>query len=382
MRSKSSKGLKTMQVGDIHTGHARTPTTHILANLRASFNHETLADVDLLCINGDLFDKILYFPNPAVTEIQLWADYLLRVCADCNVVLRVLEGTDSHDAKQNTMFTTLLETSQLKIDFKYQNTVCIEYIEALDINVLFIPDNWPAGIDGTWLEVQGLLREHGLEKVDFACMHGAFTHQLPEVVAIHGEGGMHNPDRYSEIVEKYIFINHVHKSSRYKNIIAPGSFDRLAHGEEEDKGFVMAEIGYDGNDKITFVVNHRAMIYKTVDCSGLMASEVFEKIQALVDLGMLPNSSYVRLQGNRHDPAIIGLKEIRREFPLLIFDDPKVNKEKVVESTLFTDARNRFEEITVTPDNLKQLLMPRIEARLGEGAQLTGVCSSLIDELL
>ena len=76
------------------------------------------------------------------------------------------------------------------------------------------------------------MKDLNIEQVDLAMMHGNFKYQLP-MPSIH----MHTEEDYLSIVRYYICINHIHTASVYGRILAPGSFDRMAHGEEEDKGY-------------------------------------------------------------------------------------------------------------------------------------------------
>ncbi len=386
--------LNIAETGDVHTGHPSTPTRHICTNIRAEFNEETLKGVHWLIIAGDWTDRLLGMPNGRavpehlvneyitdrneVVEIMDVMAHILRVCKKYDIRLDILEGTPSHDNRQNMTWLLVNELTGIGADVHYIDTLCIRYIEKFGIDVLYVPDEWPSGIDGTWLEVQGLLAERNLDKVDFAVMHGAFTYQLPEIVA--AKGGCHDPERYLSIVRHYIFINHVHIHTVYDRILASGSFDRLCHGEEMDKGHLRVKVRKDGHNEIVFKVNENAMIYRTLDCTGLTGTEIFAMLDNLMREGLKPGS-YLRLKTDKHDPAIQLLKQIKQDYPAWVFST-LVNKEKVSKGTLFTDNRNRYEEVTITPDNLKLHLLPRIEARLGEGAQLVGVCGSVIDELL
>ena len=59
-------------------------------------------------------------------------------------------------------------------DFKYIDSVCVEYIEKLNLNVLYVPDNWSANPDITLADVKKAIAEKGLVEVDIAIMHGCF----------------------------------------------------------------------------------------------------------------------------------------------------------------------------------------------------------------
>ena len=60
------------------------------------------------------------------------------------------------------------------------------------------------------------------------------------------------------------FFGHVHKRSTYKKIEVAGSFDRLAHGEEEPKGFLDVTYYSEDNRVVKFVENKDAEVYTSI----------------------------------------------------------------------------------------------------------------------
>ena len=115
-----SKKIKWLSISDIHLGNLRTPADFILANLRRElFDTNIIPTLDLLIIAGDLFDRLLEYNHPSATNILLFIDKLMILCSTHNVKLRVLEGTPSHDNKQNIIFDALYATGNYSCDMKY-----------------------------------------------------------------------------------------------------------------------------------------------------------------------------------------------------------------------------------------------------------------------
>ena len=56
-----------------------------------------------------------------------------------NIILRILEGTPSHDWKQSKLFIHLNDLTKAGTDVKYIDSLSIEYIDKFGINVLY-PD--------------------------------------------------------------------------------------------------------------------------------------------------------------------------------------------------------------------------------------------------
>ena len=125
-------------VSDIHLGHRTNKATDITRKLKAAFpDNEETGKLDIIFIAGDVFDSLLTLDdNPYIAEIDLWIGNLLRVCANRDIILRVLKGTPSHDWDQSKRFEVIQSVTQVPCDLKYVDTLEVEYIDKLDINVL------------------------------------------------------------------------------------------------------------------------------------------------------------------------------------------------------------------------------------------------------
>ena len=354
MRKKPSE-LYMASLSDVHLGHPKTPTSSILRNLRKAFpDTEETGKLDLIFIVGDLFDRLLSVPDPAVIEIKTWFHQFLRMCAKRDIVVRVLEGTPSHDWKQSWLMDSINQQAEYGVDLKYVTTLSIEYLERFGINILYVPDEWLPETDDTWKEVVQLLRQRNLEKVDYALIHGSFTYQLPPAVS----APTHDPERYLGIVSKYIFVGHVHKSSVYERILAHGSFDRLSHGEEEAKGHWRVKATPE-RDHVTFIETKDATKYVTVNCVGIQVEDALERLKVVANL---PDGSHVRVMASKTDPIMASLDVLRVEYPTIHWTSKAVETEtKSVQANLLVDLRSSFQQLNITPDNLPELIMRRLE---------------------
>ncbi len=304
------KKLSMISVSDIHLGHQNVETSFIINNLnKYLFSDKILVDLDIIWICGDVFDQILYFSDDVIGEIEYWMIQLLKVCKKWDITLRILEGTPSHDRGQSIHFIRKAEMFAINVDVKYIDTLCIEYIEKFDIHVLYIPDEYHITTDKTWTAVQELMMANNLSKVDFAIMHGMFEHQLPPGL----KSPVHCNKKYQDIVRKYIFVGHVHQSSRDLNILSNGSFDRLSHGDEGDKGFWRVTTYNESyNDELTFIINQDAKIFHTVSWHGLSPDVVLEETRTKIK--NYPSGSFIRIEMMR-DPIFRSLFEVlRKEF--------------------------------------------------------------------
>jgi len=210
--------VRVLCISDIHVGHNRTKTEHILNNLRQSlFDSGILKTIQLLLFAGDFFDSLMTYPSNDARRTNEWIAELLMHCEKNGVIVRILEGTPSHDCKQSRHFIDIAAYVDSKVDIKYMEEVSVEYIPSLDTTVLYVPDEVNDDASKTQVQVASLLQSMGLKSVDIACMHGVFRYQLP----VHSIAA-HNEDFYESIVNEVIFIGHHHKHTRRGKIFAQG----------------------------------------------------------------------------------------------------------------------------------------------------------------
>lgn len=347
------KKLEMAVVSDIHLGHSRNRAVEIIQNLYTAFpDTAETGELDLLVLAGDVFDHLLSLPNEDVPEIDLWIAYTLRLCKKHDIVLRVLEGTPSHDWKQSQRFVTINEAGQIGADLKYVKELSIEYLERFDLNILYVPDEWESTTEKTLSQVQELLHAKGLSQVDFAIMHGQFPHQLPP----HIKAQKHDSDAYLKLVRHLIFVGHVHLYSQYDRIVAQGSFDRLGHGEEGPKGHVRAVVWDNGDYELRFIETVNAKRFVTVHCTDKTLEDTLADV-AKVATG-LPSGAFVRVEAQSEHPIFANMELLVRNHPLLTWSK-KVNEEKEAAVELIEDD-TVYVPITLTRDNLEGLLMERM----------------------
>jgi hypothetical protein len=320
-----------------------------------------------------LFDRFLNLPSEEVFEIHAFIAYLLRLCKRRDILLRVLEGTPSHDWKQSRLVESINVDANIGADAKHVSELSIETVDRFGMTLLYIPDEWSSDNDDTYHQVLQLLRDYGLEQVDFVLMHGAFDYQLPAHVNV----PTHDPDRYADIARHYVFCGHVHKSSQYRNILVPGSTDRLAHGEEEPKGHWIIEVVEDGDDRLIFVENETAKIYRSIDISGLSQDEAFEVTEK--EVVNLPPSSHVRVVATGDDPVAATLEVLRKNYPSYQWSSKVTSTAKVGRDTL-TDLRATFQTQPITRETIGDMVRDQLsDMGLEEGD--IGECMEALKEV-
>lgn len=356
--TKSKNKINILEFSDVHLGHHRTKTPDVLKFLYSLLpNTQATRDLDLIIIAGDLFDRLLYNNDPYVGDITIWMAWLLRKCEQYDIVLRILEGTPSHDRGQPKNFVDLHTAMESKADFKYVSDLEYEYHAGLDLSILYLPDEWHTDLMYTYECAKLKLAEHGQTQVDIAVMHGAFEYQYPPNVPAH----THSSELWQALVRYLIFIGHVHTHSQYGKILAAGSSDRLKHGEEEDKGALRVVLDRDHQHRIDFVKNEYAKIFRTIDCRNLDTDAAIELVKAVAD--EVPEGSYLRIWAYTTDSIASADAFIRTEY-LQHYWDFKIENTDLSDlksDTLQFD--DDFKPVDLTPQSLPNLLRTRLELK-------------------
>lgn len=374
--------VRVSVVSDIHLGHRRNEAKFIIKNLDAHISNDAhMATIDLLILAGDVFDDLLAFNSEHVPHIKAWVARTLRLCHKYGVILRILEGTKSHDRQQSMIFEAINEiherNSGSHIDLKWVRDVSVEVIEKFNLSVLYIPDEWKHDTADTLDDARAAIAGAGLQKVDLAIMHGQFRYQLPPVAA--KDSACHNEQAYMDLVNYLIFIGHIHIHSRWETIVAQGSFDRISHGEEGAKGFVRAILHPDGTHEVKFIENIGARKFITVNCPYLEVEENLKLIDRAVEY--LPSSSFVRIQSEYGNAILSNMDVLKSRWPLLLWTTPKADGKGATENELAViSAMDVYVPIVIDRHNLKSLMIPRLE-KLGLEPEIMGICLDAVSEM-
>lgn len=346
--------IKYLVISDVHLGHPRNKTHEILKSLDIFFNYfSNYTDLDILFIAGDLFDGLIDNYTTEYQDVVLWIHRLMSYCSRNNIKLRVLEGTPSHDWGQCTIFDTLYNVSNIKLDLKYITQIHIEYMEDLNLHILYVPDEATESPDVTYSHVTKLLQDNSIDKVDISIMHGMFGYQIPQIKSLQS----HDEYKYLSITKYYIHIGHVHIHSEYDRIIAEGSFDRLSHNEEEDKGGVLATIDTTTNQmEYKFIVNKNSKVFKTVSitrCKDLDSAIVRLDKEIL----KLPVDSYVRIRSPKDSVIYQGFDELKKRYVDYNLSKKSDDEKDTLHVTLDTNMDDlEYKSITITSSNIYNLI--------------------------
>lgn len=354
--------VKYLVISDIHLGHKTSYTKDIIDNLdEFILNAIKSYKLDILFLAGDVFDSLLTFPSNEATEITIWMGNLIKLCSQYKIKLRVLEGTPSHDWHQSKKFEILASYLSIEIDLKYITDIHIEYINDLDLYVLYVPDEARSTANETYRVVKTLLKNLNINKVDIAIMHGEFKYQLPHIPY---NDSKHIESDYLNIVRHFINIGHIHNFTKYDRIIAQGSFDRLIHGEENPKGGTIQIIRDKGIDEFYFIENTKAKIYNTI----LLNYNDYEKsiIYIRNKLKGLKYNSRIRIKANKNHPVFLAFNELKKRFPFYVFSKKNIEDDVIqnTENKINVNNNITYTPITINKDNIKNLLLESLENKI------------------
>lgn len=356
MKSK----IKYLAFGDQHLGHTRNSTEDKINALNEFFkvNEKEFKDVDIIISHGDEFDRIINNGTDEFKLIFTWFLNLVKFCHTHKIKLRFVEGTSSHSFKQLEILSVMINLLNFDVDLKYFDALTIEYMEDLDLSILYVPDELNHKAKDTFVEIKALLKEHNLTQVDIAAVHGAFHFQLPMVYL----ESSHTEEDFLSVVKHYITVGHIHTPMIYERIIGQGSVDRDKHGEEEAKGAMLLELDRTGmgKDKFTFIENKKAKIFKKLTIN----QTEYDKVVNYLDKNILkyPKDSYFMLNMPFDSPILAYYDDIRINYKNYNF---KINKLGLEEYTAkLGDSIIKTKElkvVSITKDNIKSLIDEEIK---------------------
>ena len=352
-----SKDLRVVSISDIHLGHHVTLSESIYENLKVYFYPELTSETDILFICGDFFDRLLNLDSKSSSIAITIIHELIQKAIKNNFIIRVLNGTFSHDKYQNQLFATIAEKYR-NVDLKVINEISIEKIEDLECSILYLPDDLPYNdTEEVYKVIHTLLEDNNLEKVDFIIGHGTLEYALPEHV--HKDKIIFSKDKLESIVRGYALFGHIHTNSVMGRIVYNGSFDRLAYREEREKGFYITTRKNDVYD-IKFIENQDAAKFITLTPFGDSLDELKKDLFNKVDKVFGPYyTGHLRIVCKDVTNRSVLYKLALDKYPTLDIScktEKEVREEAKIEQEIQT-----FTSISITESNIAELIYKYIK---------------------
>lgn len=360
-RSRFSK-VRYLVISDIHLGNQRNPAWRIVDNLLAFFDNFTdesqFTKLDIIFIDGDFFDKALWFSSDDVSVVMGFIVKLFDFCERHSIRLRYVEGTPSHDRRQFRNYIPLSRKYPL-LDFKYIGDMCVEGFYDLGITCLYVPDEHEHGGEKSQDVIDKHLKSLGIDKVDICMVHSWFKYQVPEVAST----SKYDEQFFLDRVHYFISNGHIHGPSTYDRIIGQGSFDRIAHNEEHPKGAVLIEITPEEQCWF-FVENKNALPFVTLH---IKATTTVDKALTEIDriAKELPEYAWLRIKASESHPVMSSISQLQKQYQHIRLEkiteqEEAKKKQRLVDQTAFEAAD--YVAVNIDKTNIIRLTLEEMEA--------------------
>lgn len=278
---------------------------------------ETVPSLNLVCINGDLYDHKVMTSSDATLYASMFVSRLVEICKKKNATLIILQGTISHDANQIKIYYHYMQRKD--VDVRIVTNLQFEIVNG--VKILCIPELY-----GISEEIyQQYLFNSGY--YDLAIMHGIFKG------AIYGDNAGN-----SRLFTIEDFINckgpiisgHVHKPGCFDNhFYYCGSPYRWRFDDDHTKGFIMLAQDLDSR---MYYLDYEEIIsdtYKTITIDELLSNNPLDMIQYINQLKEKEGINYLKIKFNIDIPASekIALNNQYRNDDSVVFEYYSQEKE-------------------------------------------------------
>lgn len=245
---------------------------------------EKMPRLDLICINGDIFDHKVQLSSDATLYASMFIARLVEICKVKNATLIILQGTLSHDSNQLKIYYHYMQRQD--VDVRVVTNIRFEMVK--NCRILCIPELY--GVPEEFY--QHML--YGSDFYDMCIMHGTIKG------AVYGDNvGM---GRLFTIEDFYncrgpIISGHVHKPGTfYDHFYYCGSPYRWQFDDDHFKGFIL--MSYNLNTR-QYYLDYEEIIsdtYKTITLDQLINNDPVETINYIRNLKQTQGINYIKVK--------------------------------------------------------------------------------------
>ena len=325
--------MRLLCIADIHIGSIKD-TDYVFNTLKDIFDKELYNNkTDAVILLGDYFDRSLRV-NDEFTSLAINAMiYLINLCKKRKCKLRIVYGTESHDANQYVLFHHFLKDKDL--DFKIIYHVEEEELFK-DVNVLYLPEEY--------IEDESYYNNYFNKKYKYIFGHGIIVEGMPMIQfdskpkSNEKRVARFRSKQLSEICDICLFGHYHINCLPEKNVGYVGSLFRNCFGEEKDKGYYIIN-----DNKLEFIKNENAYTFKTYEFGS--ESNVYNGNDELIqEINKIKESNIKLFNGEE-----FGKVRLKFNLPKDIDDEFKINLRDILSkdkniSTLLIDKKDELEE--------------------------------------
>lgn len=330
--------MKTIiSIADIHFGA-----------IDPKFEYETLKrdftdrikniNFDILAICGDLFDSKMMSNNPAISYAMRFIDDLVQICTNKLATLILLEGTQSHDAGQLSLFYHYLHNHV--VDMRIVENMKFEIAHGLKI--LCIPEKYDIPVN----EYKRIFYESG--GYDLTILHGTYRGSFhgTEIATLETNHapifGMNN----FEYCAGPILMGHYHIPGCYDQYAYyNGSAMRYQFGQEEEKGFLITVYNENSRQHYTELISIKSHSYITININSIINNDPKYIIEYIKNEKQSRGIDYIRVQYNNSNENMTIVRNYFRNSSDIKLDELRkkdIQKELVDKTILETNKEYQY----------------------------------------
>lgn len=252
---------------------------------------EAMPRLDLICVNGDLYDHKLMTSSDGTLYASMFVSRLVDITKLHNATLILLQGTMSHDANQLKIYYHYMQRKD--VDVRVVTNIRFEMVK--NCRVLCIP------------ELYGVPEEYyqhilfGSDFYDLCIMHGTIQG------AVYGDnvgsGRLFHMEDFLNC-KGPIIAGHVHKAATYyDHFYYCGSPYRWRFDDDCFKGFIL--MSYNMNTR-QYYLDYEEIIsdtYKTITLDELANNDPIETINYIRNLKATEGINYIKVKFNSAIPG-------------------------------------------------------------------------------
>ena len=245
---------------------------------------ETVPHLDLICVDGDLYDHKVMTSSDATLYASMFVARLVDICKEKNATLILLQGTISHDNNQLKIYYHYMQRKD--VDVRVVTNLQFEIVK--NARVLCIPELYgiPEEIYQQFLNYS--------EFYDLAIMHGTFKG------AVYGDnvgnGRLFRLEDFNNC-RGPIIAGHVHKPGCFDNhFYYCGSPYRWRFDDDHKKGFIVVSQDLDSRYYYLDRIEILSDTYETITLDQLVNNDPKDTIDYINNLKVSKGIDYIRIK--------------------------------------------------------------------------------------
>ena len=340
--------LKIIHIADIHFG--KKDDIKLYDELQDFINKIkslSISDgIDMVCIEGDLYDRIIKFNEYSSELIVQFITSLCKLSNQYNFLFRIIKGTKTHDYNQLNVFKSFESNYPL---FKIINRVETETIEKENesFNILYLPEEYIDNIyeyySDYFNQEYDMILGHGM--IDFVSFTGTEDENSERFVK---NAPVFKAKDLMNICNGYVIFGHIHDFHEYKDkIYYCGSYSRFSFADTEDKGYIYTSVSKDSSKNIIeFYVNEKAPKYHCIDLDLYEFKSTEDKLKFINETKK--NYDFIKIKTTKNEENIDILKSIVSSDNSIKMEIKNISNEDETVDTEYLFILNREYDLPTT----------------------------------